>query len=38
MAVSDCVKDRPAAHDHRDDRQALEPAVMAANAQLVDLK
>ena len=37
LSPTDCVKDRLAAFFHWNDRQALEQAVMVANAQQVDL-
>lgn len=37
LTPTDCVKDRLAAYFHWNDRQALEQAVMVANAQAVNL-
>lgn len=37
LSPTDCVKDRLAAYFHWNDRQALEQAVLVANAQAIDL-
>lgn len=38
LSPTDCVKDRLAAYFHWNDRQALEQAILVAQAQTIDLK